>query len=151
MQQKQSAQSTLNDLVSQPAAQKAWVVFSGQTDLPWLRFLKPGFRHCYVLLNDGEHWISLDPLSCHTEIMVHHLAPDFDLPAWLRKRNLRVVRADITPQTVQAPWSVYSCVEAVKRILGLHDFWVMTPYQLYRRLTHGAPVRQPLFAGMMPA
>jgi hypothetical protein len=27
--------------------QKAWVVFSGKSDLWWLSILKPGFRHCY--------------------------------------------------------------------------------------------------------
>jgi len=32
---------------------KAWVVFSGEADLPWLKILKEGYRHCYVLLNDG--------------------------------------------------------------------------------------------------
>ncbi len=114
--------------------QKAWVVFSGQTDLPWLRLLKPGFRHCYVIINDGENWISVDPLSCHTEVLVHHLSPDFNLPAWLEKRNLTVVPATITPQQTLAPMMVHSCVEAVKRVLGLHDFWVFTPYQLYKRL-----------------
>ncbi len=128
------SQKTLADLISNPKTQKAWVVFSGQTELPWLKILKPGFRHCYVIINDGDHWISIDPLSCHTEIMVHHLTPDFDLPSWLRRRNLKVVAADITPQQRQAPVSLYSCVESVKRILGVHDFWVMTPHQLYRRL-----------------
>lgn len=124
--------------VSDPKTQRAWVVFSGQADLPWLRLLRPGFRHCYVLINDGEHWMSIDPLSCHTEVMVHHIAPAFDLPGWLRARNLTVVQADVRPQSRPAPWSVYSCVEVVKRILGLQDFWVLTPYQLYRRLTRDA-------------
>jgi hypothetical protein len=26
------------------------VVFSGTTDIPWLRVLKPGFRHCFALV-----------------------------------------------------------------------------------------------------
>lgn len=117
-----------------PNKVRAWVVFSGQTDLPWLRVLKPGFRHCYVLMNDGEHWVSIDPLSCHTEVTVHHIAPDFDLPAWLKKRHLTVVPASVNAREQVAPIGVYSCVEAVKRILGLHDFWVMTPYQLYKKL-----------------
>ena len=125
--------------VSSPKVQRAWVVFSGQTDLPWLRLFKKGFRHCYVLINDGEHWISVDPLSCHTEVMVHHIAPAFDLPGWLRSRPVTVVPARIAPQTQSAPWFAHSCVEVVKRILGLHDFWVMTPHQLYKRLTQDRP------------
>ena len=48
--------------------QNAWVVFSGQTEISWLKFLRPGFRHCYVLINDGERWTSIDPLSHITEV-----------------------------------------------------------------------------------
>lgn len=139
-------------LLQQVSPQKpvqAWVVFSGQADLPWLRLLKPGFRHCYVLMNDGEHWISIDPLSGHTEIMVHHIAPAFDLPGWLSSRNLTVVKAQTQLRAQPAPWSIYSCVEVVKRILGLHDFWVFTPYQLYKKLTQSSAA--PVGLGLMPA
>lgn len=131
-------------------AQEAWVVFTGQTDLPWLRVLKPGFRHCYVILNDGDHWISIDPMVCHTKVMVHHITSDFDLPRWLRARNLKVVAANIAPQQVCATWGLYSCVESVKRILGLHAFWVMTPYQLYKRLCRAERQITP-FASMSTA
>ncbi|MCD8496748.1 MAG: hypothetical protein LRZ85_00855 [Alphaproteobacteria bacterium] len=41
--------------------QEAYVVFTGRTDLPWLRWLKPGFRHCFVLLNDGRQWAEPRP------------------------------------------------------------------------------------------
>lgn len=121
--------------ISQPKSQKAWVVFSGQADLLWLKILKPDFRHCYLLLNDGDHWISIDALSCHTEVTVHDLAPDFDLPAWLAARDLKIIPATLTPQTCQAPWTFYSCVESVKRILGIHDRWIITPWQLYKYVT----------------
>ena len=120
--------------ISHPKPQEAWVVFSGQADLPWLKILKPGFRHCYVLINDGEHWISIDPLSCHTELMVHHIAPQFDLPGWLTSRGYTVITAPITPKRTVAPIGIYSCVEAVKRLLGIHNRWVMTPWQLYKTL-----------------
>jgi hypothetical protein len=123
--------------ISQPKEQKAWVVFSGDADLPWLKILKKGYRHCYVLLNDGEHWISLDPLSCHTEIMVHHIAPEFDLSGWLALRDLTVIPAEIKPKTSQAPIGFYSCVEAVKHVLGLHNPWIITPWQLYKKLRKG--------------
>ncbi len=63
---------------------KAWVVFTGQTDRPWLRFLRPGFRHCFVLLNDGRQWMSFDPMLNHIEVKIQHsVNADFDLPNWL--------------------------------------------------------------------
>lgn len=120
-----------------PAVQWAWVVFSGQADLPWLRVLKPGFRHCYVLINDGRCWYSVDSMSNLTDINIHHhVPPSFDLPAWLEERGLRVLRCPVVRPVRPAPWMPFTCVEAVKRVLGLHSFWIWTPWQLYCRLTH---------------
>jgi hypothetical protein len=113
----------------------AWVVFTGETDLPWLCFLKPGFRHCFVLMHDGKHWISVDPLANHTEVTVHHVPSDFNLPEWLAKRGQKVVRAQVCRTRMRvAPVGLFTCVEAVKRVLGLHDGLILTPWQLYRRL-----------------
>lgn len=122
--------STLND------GQNAWVVFSGQTEISWLRFLKPGFRHCYVLLNDGERWTSIDPLSHVTEISVHHHVPaDFDLPGWLAARGNRIVKAPMRRDVTRAaPFMLFTCVEAVKRVLGIHRRAIVTPWQLYQHL-----------------
>ncbi len=119
-------------------SQKVWVVFSGQTELSYLKWLKPGFRHCYVVMNDGERWVTIDPLSHFTDVTVHHHLPlDFNLPRWLEARGMKVVavnRGDIPLRA--APLMVFTCVEAVKRILGIHDRFVFTPWQLYRRLTN---------------
>ena len=116
-------------------AKSAWVVFSGQTDLFWLRLLKPGFRHCYILLNDTRHWISVDPLSPYTEIIVHNLSPEFDLPGWLQSRGYKAVKAPVERESKKpAPFMIFTCVEAVKRILGCHKWWILTPWQLYRFL-----------------
>ena len=116
--------------------QAAWVVFSGQTEISWLKFLKPGFRHCYVLINDGERWTSIDPLSHITEVSVHHHVPaDFDLPKWLQSRGNQVVRAPLRRDiTKPAPFMLFTCVEAVKRVLGIHRRGIFTPWQLYKHL-----------------
>ncbi len=115
--------------------QNAWVVFSGQTDLSWLKIFKPGFRHCFVLLNDGSRWVSFDPLSNHTEISVHHhVPPEFDLPYWMEGRGYSVVETSIERHKKPAPFMPFTCVEAVKRVLGLHKRFIFTPWQLYRFL-----------------
>ncbi len=114
-----------------------WVVFTGETDIPWLRrFLKPGFRHCFVLLNDGERWVSFDPLANYTEILIYnHLSCDFDLPLWLKSRGLSVLEVSVERAVKRcAPLAPYTCVEAVKRVLGLHKRLIFTPWQLYRFL-----------------
>ena len=121
---------------TQENIQRAWVVFSGKADLPWLRILRPGFRHCFVLLNDGTHWLSVEPLLTHMEVQIYHTVPaDFDLPEWLSRRGQVVVEAPIARHHKKpAPWMVFSCVEVVKRVLGVHKRFIVTPWQLYRYL-----------------
>jgi hypothetical protein len=120
---------------------KAWVVFCSEADLPWLRILKPGYRHCFVLMHDGKSWLSLDPLLNHTEVQVHHHVPaGFDLPRWLAARGQKVIAAPVSrARREPAPLRLYTCVEAVKRVLGLHARFVFTPWQLYRHLAKTAP------------
>ncbi len=114
---------------------EAWVVFTGRTDSPWLKLLKPGFRHCYVLLNDGASWISMDPLSNYLDVSVHHNVPAaFDLPKWLKGRGHEVIPAPVQRIRKEAPWMIFTCVEAVKQVLGLHKRFIFTPWQLYRYL-----------------
>ena len=122
----------MNRKTKQPP--KAWVVFSGQADLPWLKILKEGYRHCYILLNDGKHWVTIDPLSNYMDVCVHDFTLDFNLPLWMKNRGYIIMPAQIRHIDKQAPWMPFSCVEAVKRVLGIHKKWIFTPWQLYRYL-----------------
>lgn len=113
---------------------KGWVVFSSEADIAWLKILKPGFRHCAVLLNDGKNWITVDPLSNFLEVDVHELPLDFNLPQWLREQGHIVIQAPLQRSNRPAPWGFFSCVEAVKRVLGIHKQLILTPWQLYCHL-----------------
>ena len=127
---------TTMTLPNESITQKAWVVFSGQADLPWLRMLRRGFRHCFVIIHDGSTWLSVDPMLHRMEVYAHHHLPkDFDLPCWLENRGQRVIPVDRGATPVRpAPWGFFTCVEAVKRVLGIHARFVVTPWQLYRYL-----------------
>jgi hypothetical protein len=114
---------------------EAWVVFSGNAELWWLKMLKPGFRHCFVIARDDKNWIVLDPLSPHLELAVLPLPRGFDLPRWLEEQDLAVLRAPIKrDHTCAAPMNLFSCVEVIKRFLGIHARRILTPWQLYRFL-----------------
>lgn len=130
---------------------RAWVVFSGKTDLPWLRVFKRGFRHCYAVLHDGARWITIDPLSNYTELTAHDLPKDFNLPRWLSQRGSLVIEAELKRPPYEAPWMPFTCVEAVKRILGLHSRFIWTPWQLYRHLRRAQyshpHIQDPFFKG----
>ena len=116
---------------------RAWVIFVGTTDVWWLKFLKKGYKHCFVVISDGYSWITYDPLSSWTELQVQKTPITFDLPEWFAKQGYIVVATKITKRNKLAPLSLYTCVEGIKRVLGIHKVTIVTPYQLYKHLTKG--------------
>jgi hypothetical protein len=118
-----------------PLYRRALVVFAGRAGVWWLRWLRPGFRHCFAAVDDGAQWLTIDPLLHRLEIRASGLPSAFDLAAEYRRMDLIVL--DIGPLPValrSAPFGIFSCVETVKRVLGLRARWVFTPWQLYRFL-----------------
>lgn len=111
------------------------VVFTGRADLWWLRLLKPGFRHVFLALCGPHGWLVFDPLSHQSLLHDTGLPPEADLAGYYRGLGLTVIETRIrrAPRRA-APWRPYSCVEAVKRLLGLQAPWVLTPWQLHRFL-----------------
>ncbi|MEO3429725.1 hypothetical protein AAFN88_12745 [Pelagibius sp. CAU 1746] len=101
----------------------------------WPRvFGRPGFRHCFVAVNDGRAWIVIDPCSDGTRISAD-VAAAVDLAAHYRGLGCTVVETAVAQSRRRygLPWA-FTCVEAVKRILHVHGWWLWTPYQLYRCL-----------------
>jgi len=117
------------------AMNEAWVAFGEGRGLWWLKWLKPGFRHCFVVLGDAHRWVVIDPGSCFTDVAALDRAQNPDLPARLCAMGLTLARAPIRRDlTRPAPWRPFTCVEAVKRILGLTAPAALTPWGLYRHL-----------------
>ena len=115
---------------------EALVVFAGSTSLKWLRWLTPGYRHCFVAIAQRDVWIICDPLSHRTDLIAICGHTRQDLAAWYRQRGLTVVETHVRSAPKRpAPIRPFTCVEAVKRILGIHAPWVLTPWQLYRYLS----------------
>ena len=111
------------------------VVFSEQNRIKYLRFLKPGFRHCfaYGLTRDG--WLLMDPLSHYLLIEQADFPPEADLAATFRRAGWMALTVEARqPPHRLAPLAPFTCVEAVKRLLGLHDSSIRTPWQLFCHL-----------------
>lgn len=114
---------------------RAVVVFSAQAEVGILRWLRPGFRHCFVVLRRGGAWVVIDPLAHCTLV---DLAPSSlagtaeDVAALYGRRDLvaQVVAVRAVPQRM-APLRPHTCVEVVKRVIGRRAPWVFTPWQLY--------------------
>jgi len=126
-----------------PLPPAALVVFSGEADLWWLRLLRPGFRHCFALVDHGPAgWVVLDPLAGELELALLAPAPAEALRCWFEARGLTVVAARLARTAGRAaPWAPYTCVELVKRVLGVRRRWLLTPWQLYRHLSRTQATR----------
>lgn len=114
------------------------VVFEDENSLWWLHFLKKGFRHCYLLfrLDDGHNWLEINPMSNQLFIWFHTFDKACDYAELLRcEGKCRFIRQPLKPAPCRcAPAAPFTCVEFVKRTLGIHDFAIITPYQLYKKL-----------------
>lgn len=118
-----------------PRGQSFAIVVFGPSSLGYLKVLKPGYRHCLVATQDGGEWHLMDPLSNVTEITrLGEVHPDEILTAF-RAKGLDAVAVQRRPPLArEMPFAPFTCVEAVKRVLGLRDRWVITPWQLRKRL-----------------
>jgi len=110
----------------------ALVVFTGESDIWWLRVLRPGFRHCFAVIGDHGRWIIYDPLCHRTEITVLEDIPLWRIVAWYCRLGYLVVPWTMrhTPRRCP-PWRLYTCVEAVKRALGIDAPMAITPWNLW--------------------
>ncbi|MCY3752803.1 MAG: hypothetical protein OXG99_01785 [Alphaproteobacteria bacterium] len=110
---------------------RALAVFSGKADLGWLRLLRPGFRHCFVALEEAGRWITVDPLAGYTDVAVQPVPAAFDLAGFYRERGFTVVETRRRRRFRPAPLLPATCVEVAKRVLGIASWRVLTPGQLH--------------------
>lgn len=112
---------------------RAVVVFAEETRLPKLRRLKPGFRHCFAYLALEQGWVGLDPLAHRLEIKgFPNWSREADLAAHLRRLGQCALTVPVLePPRRLAPPLPFSCVETVKRLIGLHSWRVRTPWELF--------------------
>lgn len=139
---------TAPSAVQGAAGNGALVVFSGTADLPWLKILKPGFRHCFAIVESAGAWIVVNPLAQMTELAIVAGVDSGELADWYRRCGFRVVACRVNwPPRRPAPLGLYTCVEAVKRVLGIHARRVVTPWNLYKFLLSEKNQKKVLYEG----
>jgi hypothetical protein len=112
------------------------VVFVDQTECSFLRFLKPGFRHCFVALQNRDRWIICDSLKNYIELFSIDTPSSFNLGKFYCKSGHRVIQGfldDTLKSDIVIP-EIFTCVAVAKRIIGVRSSWTVTPWQLYRLL-----------------
>lgn len=97
------------------------------------RFLKPGFRHCFVDIEDGHCWISIDG-RVGVPVIAAVAPAEYDLAAFYREQGFTVVEMERGAAATRLPFINANCVGIVKVILGIRAPLVLSPWQLYKYL-----------------
>ena len=119
----------------QPSPHDSMVVFEDRQDVRLLRWLKPGYRHCYCLLKAERGWLLIDPLLRDLRCAWLDLPERFDLIAHYAEQGRRILSGRAYASVPAAPvLRPLTCVEIVKRAVGLGDLRAWTPFQLHRSL-----------------
>lgn len=120
-----------------PMAPSVLVVFADHAGCPWLRALRRGYRHCFVVLRAGSVWLACEPLKDRIELDALDLPSEFDLAAFYRQQGHRVLLGQRPSPTTRRRFALapLTCVTVVKRLLGINAPWVWTPWQLYSHLS----------------
>ena len=120
--------------------QRWYIVFRPTKLKHWVfKWLDPCFQHCYAVKESagGEFWIIVDSKNCYTDVRI---ASKIDYPhirCLAPDSVILSVKAIIDPDKYRYTLCLFNCVEMCKAVLGIKSFWVFTPYQLYKRLSHG--------------
>ena len=111
----------------------AVVVFADRTDLWWLKMLHPGFRHCFVVLFATGRAVAIESLATGVAVSDLGAATPYEIAAAYRRMGNRAV-ITLCQGRLTAPRSpsVFSCVEHVKRTIGVHSRFTLTPYRLWK-------------------
>ncbi|OAN50687.1 hypothetical protein [Magnetospirillum moscoviense] len=100
-------------------------------------FLRPGFRHCHVLVPvlspAFQGWVQIDPLSHAVNVAL--AAPE--ARTWVEAQAAAGLCSFVWAHPVRLPRTLFpgprTCVSVVKAVLGL-SCPALTPHQLYRHL-----------------
>jgi hypothetical protein len=127
----------------QSGSRSALVVFVDHTECAWLRTLKRGFRHCFVVIRDESCWLICDSLKDRIKLSLLHLPRSFDLAGFYADQGHHVLVGQ-TAEDLPRDWLTFApltCVSVAKRVLGIRAAWVLTPWQLFAHLSSERPLR----------
>lgn len=109
----------------------AYVAFGGRKVHWWMSFLKKGFYHCFLVMEQDNKWIAIDPVLGWTDLIFS----EEDLTNHFTRMGYRLIYADVKiPEKQEAHLRPLTCVETVKRFLGIQNPMIFTPYQLFKYL-----------------
>jgi len=115
-----------------------YVIFRRTTLKHWIfALLDDEIQHCYAVKDCRDYWLVVDGKNCCLQTTLESKADYPHIRCFDNDSVILSVRAIIDPKGYRYSLCLFSCVDVVKAVLGVKDFWCWTPYQLYRGLTNG--------------
>ncbi len=112
---------------------KALAVFHDHGHHILAPLLKPGFRHVFVALQNGNFWIRIDGMA-GVPVAEVVAGADYDLATFYRGEGFTVAEVKVANQPVRVPLVNANCVGISKGFLGIRKPLIVTPHGLYRYL-----------------
>lgn len=110
-----------------------YIGFGGGKTYWWTKFLKKGFRHCFLMIKHNNKWLVIDHIMAYTDVAMIE-----GLNAAEGIKNKGYVAFKVKPNRDTNNklhiFRPFTCVETVKHFLGISNPWIFTPYQLYKYL-----------------
>jgi len=135
-------------LINKPKA-KYYFIYEDNGERYWYTWMfKKGFQHVTAIKFTGLFWIKLDLSLGWTDFdvlpydrydTIHNVLEHVDYS------HIQYVEAHLTPRyRVRALFALWTCVEAMKSLIGIRAPLVVTPYQLYKHIeaNHGKNIRR---------
>lgn len=118
------------------------VFFVDREELYWFDYLfhtRQGFRHCFVVGYQPQsyQYILMDWMGHKLQMEILHPWRYQQLMEALEEKQHTIVtfRPNVDDESISLlRQPLLYCVEAVKHLLGIRNFFIWTPYQLYREL-----------------
>ena len=113
---------------------RALVVFHDEGFHVFSPLLEPGYKHCAVIVEQGDYWILFDPQAGlpHIEVIA---GIEYDLVSHIQNfKGRTVIETSTRELKAEGPLLLNNCVGLVKKILGITNPLILTPYQLWEYL-----------------
>lgn len=98
--------------------------------------LKPGFCHCFCIMDDGEYRIVYDARDGKPYTKAHLNTLD-EMAEFYRGEGFTVVETEMGDKPLTAPLAIANCTGLVKAMCAIKAPFVWSPYQLFKFIARG--------------
>jgi hypothetical protein len=115
------------------STQDWYVIFTKSKLNHWIfKLINPDMQHCYMVKEDLGLWVIIDS-ACNATTVRTELVDDYPHIRDLCPNSvILAVSTRIKADEYKWHLGINSCVDVCKGVLGISNWRIFTPYQLYR-------------------